>query len=845
MRHTLTSRVVDSIGAQAHRFLALLATLCFIACSAPGGDKEVTELQGQLTTAVYRINSGSGPVGSFSGDQYVSGGYTWSEGNVSTSGVANAAPAAVYQSERYGNFAYTFPGLTPGARYVTRLHFAETKWNRSGARVFNVSVNGVTVLSNFDIFAAAGLNKALALDFDATASSAGQITVQYVTVADNAKSSGIEVLSNSAAEPSKQLTTVNVTPSSATVVVNGSQQFTATGYDQSGAPMNATFVWAVSGGGSINASGLFSATTAGTFTVTATSGSVTGSATVTVNNASAPPPSSPPPPAAAAASAVYRINCGGGAVSPFSADQYASGGSAWDDNVVVATSGVTNAAPAAVYRTERYGNHSYTFGGLTAGASYVARLHFAETKWTTAGSRVFHVLINGTRVLNNFDIYAAAGLKRALVVDLNAVASASGQLVIQYVTVVDNARSSGIEILTSDTPPAPGNQAPTVASPATASPSPTTSTTTALSVLGNDDGGQANLTYTWATTGNPPAAVSFSANASNAAKNTTATFTKAGSYALTATIRDASGSTATSSVTVVVNQKTTSISVTPSTAQVATNGTQQFLASAKDQFGAAMSPQPSITWAVSGGGTINSVGLFSAGNTSGGPFTVSATGASTVGNASVSVTGGGGGGGSSYSTSFDISQSPISESGAWKQDGLDWTRVVTANGFAFGTQSGSAGFDDSYAYLAGSFAANQTATAIIHLEPGIATTYAEVEILLRWTDSAHYSTGYECNLAYNGQYAEIIQWPGPRGTNSSQFKFITSGNPVAGGVHDGDVFQADVIGNVITARLNGNVIARGVDNSIPSGGAPGIGFYWQGAPASQKFSFSQFSGGSL
>ncbi len=49
-------------------------------------------------------------------------------------------------------------------------------------------------------------------------------------------------------------------------------------------------------------------------------------------------------------------------------------------------------------------------------------------------------------------------------------------------------------------------------------------------MLGADDGGEANLTYTWATTGTPPAAVTFSANGTNAAKNTTATFTKAGTY---------------------------------------------------------------------------------------------------------------------------------------------------------------------------------------------------------------------------------------------------------------------------------------------------------------------------
>ena len=70
--------------------------------------------------------------------------------------------------------------------------------------------------------------------------------------------------------------------------------------------------------------------------------------------------------------------------------------------------------------------------------------------------------------------------------------------------------------------------APTVATAAAATPATVTGTTTALSVLGADDAGESNLSYTWATTGTPPAAVNFSANGSNAAKNTTATFTKAG-----------------------------------------------------------------------------------------------------------------------------------------------------------------------------------------------------------------------------------------------------------------------------------------------------------------------------
>jgi len=95
------------------------------------------------------------------------------------------------------------------------------------------------------------------------------------------------------------------------------------------------------------------------------------------------------------------------------------------------------------------------------------------------------------------------------------------------------------------------NPAPTVATPAAANPSTVTGTTTSLSVLGADNGGEANLTYTWSSTG--PAPVTYSVNGTNAAKNTTATFTKAGSYTFTVTIADAQGATVTSTVNVTVS----------------------------------------------------------------------------------------------------------------------------------------------------------------------------------------------------------------------------------------------------------------------------------------------------
>jgi hypothetical protein len=139
-----------------------------------------------------------------------------------------------------------------------------------------------------------------------------------------------------------------------------------------------------------------------------------------------------------------------------------------------------------------------------------------------------------------------------------------------------------------------------------------TNTTASLSVLGADtEDAESTLKYTWSVT-SPSGVTSpvFSANGTNAAKNTTVTFSDAGAYVFTATITDSSGLTvSTNSVTVTVSQVLTAISVSPSSVSVALSGTQTLTASGKDQFGDAMSiAASSVTWTAS-------VGSFSGGST--------------------------------------------------------------------------------------------------------------------------------------------------------------------------------------------------------------------------------------
>ena len=150
----------------------------------------------------------------------------------------------------------------------------------------------------------------------------------------------------------------------------------------------------------------------------------------------------------AAISGGVAVNCGGNAAGWFGADAYASGGTASSTTSTIDLSGLANPAPQAVYQTDRYGNCTYTITGLTASATCWVRLHFAETYWTAAGKRVFNVSINGASVLNSFDIFAATGAQnKAIIREFYMPANGSGQMVIQFTTVTDNAKVNGIEVL--------------------------------------------------------------------------------------------------------------------------------------------------------------------------------------------------------------------------------------------------------------------------------------------------------------------------------------------------------------------------------------------------------------
>ena len=86
------------------------------------------------------------------------------------------------------------------------------------------------------------------------------------------------------AAPVAPIATIVVSPNNETILIGSTQQFSAVGKDAAGNTVPFTPTWSVSGGGTIDGSGRFTAgASAGTSTIRASQGGVAGSATVAVS----------------------------------------------------------------------------------------------------------------------------------------------------------------------------------------------------------------------------------------------------------------------------------------------------------------------------------------------------------------------------------------------------------------------------------------------------------------------------------------------------------------------------------------------------------------------------------
>ena len=126
------------------------------------------------------------------------------------SSVPASTPSAIFNSERWDpgtkgdgqELQWSFP-VAGGTPIEVRLYFANryTGTDNVGQRAFDVSLDGSTVLNNYDIVADAGTQTGEMKKFDITAPASGQVTIGLGHEVENPLINGIEIVRTDVAPP--------------------------------------------------------------------------------------------------------------------------------------------------------------------------------------------------------------------------------------------------------------------------------------------------------------------------------------------------------------------------------------------------------------------------------------------------------------------------------------------------------------------------------------------------------------------------------------------------------------------------------------------------------------------
>ena len=422
------------------------------------------------------------------------------------------------------------------------------------------------------------------------------------------------------------LTSITVTPNTATLNENGTQQFAATGYDQFNAVMavQPAITWSqVSGVGSIDGTGLYTAPYGtGSAIIKAANGAVSGTASITVNNATptiATHTAASPSPVTGLTTNLSVLGADDGGENNLTYS-WTLTSQPVSSNPLLSNNG-NNAAKNITVTFDTAGSYAFlvtiddgtnnvtdtvtvvvnqTLTSIAISPSSAALNENQTQQFTAVAKDQFG---DPMSTQPSFTWSEVTGVGSIDTTGLYTAPYGTGSATIQ---AASGAVSNTATITVTNAPP-------TIATHASATPSPVTGLTTVLSVLGADDGGENNLTYSWSVTSQPPSSnPAIAPNGNNAAKNATVTFDTAGTYTFLVTINDGTHQV-TDSVTVVVNQTLTTITVSPATQTLNENDTQQFTAVAYDQFHNAMTVQPSFTWSKTAGvGSLNGTGVYTA-----------------------------------------------------------------------------------------------------------------------------------------------------------------------------------------------------------------------------------------
>jgi hypothetical protein len=452
-----------------------------------------------------RVNCGGNGYTDSHGNTWSSDfGYTAGNAYSTSSWISGTPDPALYQTEHYSNGTFAYQFNVPNGAYTVNLKFAEIYFTSAGQRVFNVALNGSTVLSNYDIVAQTG-GQNIANDRQFTVNvTNGQISIQFLQVVQDPKINAIEILAGQSSSPAPA-------PSSSSVRVNcGGNGYTdslghvwSADYGYSGGNTYSTSSWVSRtsdptlyqteryGNGSLNyqfsvPSGTYTvnlkfaeiyfnsagqrifnvaingSTVLSNFDIVAqagggntavdrqfvtnvTNGQISIQFFGVIQNPKISAIEIVPGQQQQSSSSAIRVHAGGGAYTDssnqvWSADYGYSGGNAWGTS-----NGISSTNSPALYQTERWAP-SFQYQFPVSNGTHTVTLKFAEIYFTLPNQRVFNVSINGQQVLSNFDIIAQTGgpfiaLDRPFTVNVT-----NGMINIQFQQVVNNPKISAIQI---------------------------------------------------------------------------------------------------------------------------------------------------------------------------------------------------------------------------------------------------------------------------------------------------------------------------------------------------------------------------------------------------------------
>jgi hypothetical protein len=381
--------------------------------------------------AILRVNVGGPAVTDSLGRSWAADvGCTGGNGNLAYIPVSGSSAPEVMSTARAAGGAIKCSYAVPDGQYRLVLHFAELWPYTPGKRVINVDVNGSRMVSNLDVAGESDSAWAAVAKVVPVTAVNSQVSIELTAAKDRPLLNGLELLPVSEAP-------LEVAAPFETLQVGETADLQAT---IGGNPVPVT--WSLEPAvGKISADGRYAAPSATrrrrvvtVYAISKDDPSNFASTRLVIEPAPGP--------------AIYRLNVGG----PVYTD---SNGNVWDgDNLgesngthYVVSPPITGTDDPFLYRTQRYKTTGFEYQFEVPNGNYRVVLKFAELGHSTGGNRIFHVAINGDRLLTNFDAAAEARGGRRAIDRAFDVTVTTGRIVLTFSPVKDAVMVNAIEII--------------------------------------------------------------------------------------------------------------------------------------------------------------------------------------------------------------------------------------------------------------------------------------------------------------------------------------------------------------------------------------------------------------